>query len=88
MKGKLVLNLLFIGAAVTAGVALGLKPWKVYGEQRRNADAYLRDAQKSENDRVELERQKNKYESSLGREELARKNGYKKPNESDLDLGG
>lgn len=86
MKGKLLFNLLFVGAGLAVGVALGMKPWPVFQEQRKNADNYLRDAHKAESDRVDFERQRNKYETSLGREELARQNGYKKAGESDLNL--
>jgi hypothetical protein len=85
MKAKLFFNIVFLLAAVTLGVGLSLKPWQVYREQRKNADGYLRDARKAETDRVELERQKGKYESSLGREELAREGGYRKKNESELN---
>jgi hypothetical protein len=87
MNGKLIFNLVFVGLALAVGIALGMRPWPVYQEQRKNAESLRSEALKSESDRVELERQRNKYETSLGREELARKGGYKKAGESDANLG-
>lgn len=86
MKGKLLFNIIFLAAAVAAGVALGLKPWPVYKEQRQHADNYLRDAREAEKARVDLERQRTKYETPLGREELAREGGYLRKGESNVNL--
>lgn len=88
MKAKLLFNLIFLGVAVAVGVALGMRPWPVYQEQRRQADGYRRDAMQAESKRYELERQRAKYESPLGQEELARQAGHKKKGESDLFPGG
>jgi hypothetical protein len=87
MKGKLFLNFVFFAAAIAAGAALGMKPWPVYKEQRQNADNYLRDAREAEKSRVDLERQRTKYETPLGREELARESGYLRDGESSVNIG-
>lgn len=88
MKAKILLNVLFLGIAISLGVALGMKPWPVYKEQRQQADQYITDAAKAESKRFELERQRAKYESPLGQEELAREKGYLKNGESELHTGG
>jgi hypothetical protein len=87
MKTRLLLNGIFILGAVALGVGLSMRPWNVYREQRDKADAHIQEAKRAETQRVDLEEQKAKYESPLGKEELARNRGYRKSNERPLDLG-
>ncbi len=87
MKTRLLLNGIFLLGAVALGVGLSLRPWQVYREQRTKADTYLVEARRAEAQRIDLEEQKARYESPLGREELARERGYRKPNERPLDPG-
>jgi len=88
MKAKVFSNVLFFGVACSLGVDLGMKPWPVCEEQRQQADQYITDAAKAESKRFDLERQRAKYESPLGQEELAREKGYLKNGESELHTGG
>ena len=85
MKRKLFLNGLFILAAVGLGIALSIKPWQVYRLQRNAADAALLDMRKAESERADLSRKKAQYESTLGKEELARNQGYRQANETPVE---
>jgi cell division protein FtsB len=81
MIKKIGLNLLIITIAIGAGLSLSLKPWRVYEEQRRQTIAQIaatREAEQREIADMQLEAH---IGSSIGREELARKQGYRKPNE-------
>lgn len=69
--------------AIFCGVALSAKPWQVYKEQRKAADEAIADMEKSEANRERLVREDAKYKTSVGREELARKEGYRKAKEVD-----
>jgi hypothetical protein len=75
------LNVGIVLIGVFSGVALSAKPWQVYKEQRLAADKEIAEMQKSEANRERLVREDAKYKSSLGREELARKEGYRKRGE-------
>lgn len=68
-------------AAVAAGLALSYKPWTVYHQQRVKTDHNIKEMQQAESSREELIREKNRIEPSLGRERLARDQGYLKPGE-------
>lgn len=81
MKRKLILNALFFLSAVALGVMFSLKPWQVYREQRRAADASMADMREAEKNRIELVRKKAQYDSALGKEELARSQGYRQADE-------
>lgn len=85
MKSKLVWNLAIVFAAVGVGVALSAKPWQVYREQRKIADESIAEMRSAEGKKADLTRQRAKYETSLGREELARKQGYKRPDETSIE---
>jgi hypothetical protein len=69
MNKKLFWNSAFVLAAIATGIALSVKPWQVYAEQRAKADAAVEDMREA------------KYEGSLGREELAREQGFRRPGE-------
>jgi hypothetical protein len=75
------INGLIVATAVSAGIALSLKPWQVYQEQRKAADEQIAEMDKSEANREELVRKDAKYKTSVGREELVREAGYRKPGE-------
>jgi hypothetical protein len=81
MNKKLFWNSAFVLAAIATGIALSVKPWQVYAEQRAKADAAVEDMREAEQSRVQLTREKAKYEGSLGREELAREQGFRRPGE-------
>ncbi len=84
MKSKVIWNLAIAGTAIVAGIMLSLKPWQVYGEQRRLADDSIKEMRAAEDKKADLTRQRAKYESALGREELARKQGYRRPDETPI----
>lgn len=81
MSNKLVWNVAIVAAAVATGVALSVRPWQVYGEQRKIADDSIKEMRDAESKKSELTRQRAKYETALGREELARQQGYRRPDE-------
>jgi hypothetical protein len=78
------INVAIVVLAVAGGIALSQKPWKVYKEQRKLADEARAEMQVSEARREELVREDAKYKTSIGREELARRKGYRKPGELPL----
>ncbi len=86
MRPKKVFNFLFIGLAVGMGIYLSLKSWQVYKAQKNKADYWKKELEIAEKERTELLKKKALYESPIGREELARERGYKKPREIALDL--
>lgn len=85
---RLVVTSIIVASAIGVGVGLSLKPWQVYREQRRLADDAVREMRQAEGKKIELTKQRAKAESSIGREELARKQGYRKPNETPLEVPG
>ncbi|MEZ0327222.1 MAG: hypothetical protein ACAH95_15085 [Fimbriimonas sp.] len=84
MKKGAWINGLIVVIAVSAGLALSRKPWQVYQEQRKAADEQIAEMEKSEATREALVRQDAKLKSSVGREELVRDAGYRKPGERPL----
>lgn len=80
-KAKLLLNILFILAAVGTGVFLSLKPWEVYRRQQTEADGARAQAIEMERNRTELIRQQDRLEDPLHQEERARKAGLRKKGE-------
>jgi hypothetical protein len=80
-RKKLLLNSLFALSAVGLGVGLSIKPWRVYRLQRQAADMAVSDMRAAEKDRAELTRKKARSDSELGKEELARNEGYRQANE-------
>ncbi|MCC7434940.1 MAG: hypothetical protein IT363_09670 [Methanoregulaceae archaeon] len=83
---KLVVTSIIVVSAIGLGVGLSLKPWQVYREQRKLADDAIREMRTAESKKTELTRQRAQAESSLGREELARKQGYRRPDETPLEV--
>ena len=85
MTRKLVWNIVFVAAAIGVGLFFSLKPWQVYGEQKGIADRSAAEMHKAERSRNALMRQKAGIESSVGREQLVRDAGYRKPGETPVD---
>ena len=79
--GKISLYGILLVAAVAVGVAYSIKPWQVYVEQRAQTDKSVAEMNQIEKRRLELIDKKTRYESSAGREELARNKGYLRPGE-------
>ncbi len=78
------INGLIVVVAVSAGLALSRKPWQVYQEQRKAANEQIAEMESSEKNLEKLIRQDAKLKSSVGREELVRDAGYRKPHERPL----
>jgi flagellar basal body-associated protein FliL len=74
-------------ALVIAGVGyLGRSTWSLYSDQAAVKERNERRMRAAEAERAKLLDEKARLESSVGQEELARKQGYRKPNERPLDL--
>ena len=86
MNRKIFLSTAFALSAVGVGIALSIKPWQVYREQRKAADAEVVEMRQAEKNRTDLTRRKAQFESAIGKEELARSQGYRQANETPVDL--
>lgn len=85
MGRRFVWNALFLTLAVAFGVLLSLKPWEQYREQRQETDEAVSQMRDAERERADLIRERMRYESPAGREQLARERGYRRPGEQSLD---
>ena len=85
MKSKRIWNTVFVVAAVATGVALSLKPWQVYSEQRSLANEKIAEMERAEGSRTTLMEKKVRMTNSTGREEIARNYGYVKAGEQPLE---
>lgn len=76
--------IVFFLTAASVGAYLGREPWAVYQQERLRAkDAFVQ-MKKAETEREALIRQKSRYKSAAGREELLRESGYVKEGEIPL----
>lgn len=85
MSRKTWLNIVFVLLAVGTGVALSTKPWKMYAQYRERANEAQAEMRNAEKSRADLMRLKARYDSPIGREELARKQGYTKQGEKSIE---
>ncbi len=81
MGKKLLINGMIICCAVGAGVFVSLKPWQVYQKQSEDAKRRVEEMHNTESRRDQLLRTEARVQSSIGREEQARKAGYLGPGE-------
>jgi cell division protein FtsB len=81
MARKAALNILFVLTAVGAGLYASRAPWQAYREQQAAADEQTQEMRESEKRRADLMREEARVRSTVGREELARANGYIRPGE-------
>lgn len=84
-KRSLIWEIVFVLTAIGVGVGFSLKPWRAYNDQRKVRDGYSDELRRTELRIEELARQRARSESPLGREELARKQGYRRPNETPIE---
>jgi hypothetical protein len=75
----------FTVAAVSLGAYLAREPWQKYQEERALARRANEDMEKAETERAELIKQRARYRSPAGREELLRESGYTKEGEVPLE---
>jgi hypothetical protein len=87
MLKSVLINLLLAVLAVGAGVVLSQRPWQVYRAQQNATDAQLHRMHLAENQQIADIQLHAKLDTSIGREELARKQGWKKPGEVPLTTG-
>jgi hypothetical protein len=78
---KSIWNIGFVAAAVATGLALSYRPWSVWRDQRIKADQHIEEMRQAEKSREELIRKRARIETPLGKEEIAREQGYLKPGE-------
>ncbi len=78
-------NVFIITIALITGIALSLKPWRLYRDQRLKADSAVGEMRASEKDRATLLQKRAIGQSPVGKEEAARKNGYHKADEIPIE---
>lgn len=78
---RILINLVMVGLAIGLGVALSLKPWQKYEAQQKATEEQERITKEAERARARDMLLDAKYGTTAGREELARKQGFRKPNE-------
>lgn len=73
-------------AAIAIGVVASLKPWQAYQRQRQEADAARTEMKQAERKHADLLRERTQVDSPIGREEMAREQGFTKPGERPLEI--
>ncbi len=73
-------------AGITTGVLLSLQPWRELRAQKQEHARAKSAMVEAEQEKVDLMRREARYENPAGREELAREQGYRKPNEKSADF--
>lgn len=82
---KLALWAVFAVLAVSVGAYMAREPWGRYQHERALARDAENDMKRAEAERAELIRQKARYKSAAGREELLRESGYTKEGEQPIE---
>jgi len=85
MGRRIVVDALIVVGAIVLGLALSIKPWQGYQEQRRLADRHAAEMRAADKSREDLIRKKAHLESKAGRELAARNQGYTKRGERPAD---
>ena len=73
---------LIVVLGILCGVAMSIKPWEKFREEQAQARSAKVEMKQVEREHAELLRQQSKLDSAVGREQLARSRGYKKPAET------
>lgn len=78
-----------VGAAVAVGLGLYLSrgPWLMFWQQRSRASVAATELAKTEREKTSLMRERARLETPMGRQELAREQGYVKKGEESMTLG-
>jgi len=85
MRTGPIVNFALVAAAVVVGFIASQGPWTKLREQQAKTDKQIAEMRKSEAEREQLLREEAHYRSSVGREELARGQGYLPPGEEVAD---
>jgi len=72
-------------AVICGAIAASWKPWEQYNIQRKKRDAATAEMREAEKERAELTKEKARLESPIGKEELARERGFRRPGEIPLE---
>lgn len=78
--------LVAVALGIAAGIAVSVKPWATYAEQREEAKAVRQELEDVRKERKRLEIEEAKSDSDVGRETKARDAGYHAPGEKELKL--
>lgn len=78
-------SIVAILVGVGAGLYLGRQPWTMVGDQRESAETARSERDHAQAERVRLATERARLESSIGREEMARRQGLRKPGEQPLE---
>lgn len=81
---RLLINGIIIVLAIATGIALSIRPWQVFHEQRSAADKTISEMRAAELRRSKLNIEQAKWDSQTGKEELARDKGYIKKGETPI----
>jgi hypothetical protein len=82
---KLAYWVVFVVVAASVGAYMAREPWSKYQKERSLALEAGEEMKKAEAERAELIKQRSRYKSAAGREELLRESGYTKQGERPLD---
>lgn len=72
--------------AIAVGVIASLKPWQALQKQRKDAGHAKQEMKQAERKHAELLRERTQKDSPIGREEMAREQGFTKPGERPLEI--
>ena len=85
MRKRLLINTVIIVWAIAAGIFASIRPWQVYQKQNEESKVRVKEMSAAEANRDELLKKEGHAQSSIGREEAARKAGYLGPGEVPLE---
>ena len=86
MTKTLWFTLAMLMAGISVGVYSGRMPWDTYRTQQAAADRATTDMQQAESRIADLIRLESRVHSTIGKQELARKQGYLNPGEVPLNV--
>ena len=84
---QIAINGVIVVIGLATGFAVSKRPWQAYQTQKKETEHTIVDLRRSEVAREELLRRAARYNSPIGREELARNQGWAKPGEISADRG-
>ena len=82
---KLGWQIAVVAVAVGTGLFLSRKPWQVYRQKKLSVQQAQAEMAGAERERERLTKEKMKYETSLGKEEILRNKGLVKKGEVPID---